>query len=144
MLKGRGEVVHLMAVQAHGRLAGHRPPVGHRLDHVSQGRQGQGGRQGKVGAVGHQGGQRHDRPHVSGQPRFRLAVLVRKRVEVKGRRQPPLRVADMQNAEVLQVVVHVGDQEVEHDAAPQLTGDFTAPPSAWSSWREPAWAAAHP
>jgi hypothetical protein len=28
----------------------------------------------------------------------------------------------MQKVKVLQVVVHVGDQEVEHDAAPQLPG----------------------
>ena len=42
MLEGRGEVVQLMALQVHGRMAGHRPPVGHRLDHLSQRRQGQG------------------------------------------------------------------------------------------------------
>jgi len=55
-----------------------------------------------------------------GQPGLGLAVLVRERVEVKGGRKAPHAVLDMQEAVVLQVVVHVGDQQVEHQAPPEL------------------------
>jgi hypothetical protein len=69
------------------------------------------------------GQQRFDRrvwPRLGGDPRLELANAVGERVDVEGRSELPLAVADVQEAVVEQVVVHVRDQDGERDAPPKL------------------------
>ena len=54
------------------------------------------------------------------QPGLGLPVLVPDRIDVKGRRKAPQPVLHVQESVVLQVIVHVGDQQVEYQAAPKL------------------------
>ena len=49
-----------------------------------------------------------------------LPILVREGVQVEGRRQAPLAAAEVKKTQVLQMIVHMGDQQIECKPPPQL------------------------
>ena len=61
-----------------------------------------------------------DRAVFFGEPGFGLALPVGKGVDVEGGGEAPVTIVDVQKAVVLQMVIHVGNQQVEKNPAPQL------------------------
>jgi hypothetical protein len=120
MLEGRCEVTQICLPQPHFRTECDLPPVRHRHMHFGQHRQGLGFVQPEVGGTRQQHLHIGDRPILLGQPGPGLTVLVRERIDVEGRRQAPLAVCHVQEAVVLPVIVHVGNQQVEHQPAPEV------------------------
>jgi hypothetical protein len=79
-------------------------------------------RQLKATGLTHQLFDRGYRTAVLAEPGLGLRALVGKRVQVKRRGQSPQVVPAVKKPDVLQVVVHVRDQVVEHQSPPQLPG----------------------
>jgi hypothetical protein len=58
------------------------------------------------------------RPGLFRQPGFELPPLVRKRIQIKCRRQPPLPVSHMQESMIVEVIVNIRNQHVENNPPP--------------------------
>src|SRR6187402_2448353 len=69
------------------------------------------GMQLEIGSNRHQCLDRGLRARLLGYPGLQLAQPVRERIDVKNRRKPPLAPSHMQKSMIVQMVVHVGNQD---------------------------------
>ena len=120
VFEGRGKVVKLRGLHANRRAECNLSPPGNGLVDFAQYLQGLFTVQGEPRRPRHQHVYIGDRAVLFGEPGFGLALPVGKGVDVEGGSKAPVPVVNVQKAVVLQMVIHVGNQQVEENPAPQL------------------------
>ena len=105
-------------VRAHAQCTADCAPLRYRaLDFANDTARG-GGSESKIRRGGHQGINRGIGAAVFGNPGLEFAGTLGKWVEVEGGRESPAARLHVQESVVVQVVVDVGDEDVEGDAPP--------------------------
>ena len=120
MLKGWRELCDIGIGEPHVPGTGNFPPLSQLQSNGTEEFPALGVGETEIGCFAQQLLERRDRTGRLTQPRLQLPCLVGERVDVESRRQAPFPVTRVQKADVPQMVVHVGDQEINDQSPPQF------------------------